>query len=276
MKRLLLLIGIACSTALVAEPLRVMSFNVRYPNPGDGEDVWEKRRDLLVATIRRERPDVFGTQELFFIQGEYIVSKLPGYGWFGVSRRGNREDEHMGVFYSKERLRVVESGNYWLSETPEKPGSSSWNMSLPRMVTWGLFALQPGGGRFYFLNTHYPHRGEDGEARRQCSLVIKKRVEALPRGIPIVMTGDFNTDLDTPPYKVFEDLLQDAWKLAPAKAGPRGTFHGFKGGASRNDRIDWILFRAPWKVIEAATVTFESGGRYPSDHYPVTAVFDVR
>ena len=114
-----------------AQTLRVMTFNVRYPSPDDGPNRWDFRSDLLVDTIRDKAPDLFGTQELFYEQGRYIVEKLHGYTWFGISRRGNREDEHMGVFYRTESLRLVESGNFWLSETPEAPGSMSWNVTLP-------------------------------------------------------------------------------------------------------------------------------------------------
>ena len=123
---------------LSAQTLRVMSFNVRYPSPNDGPDRWELRRDMLVGAIRANDPDLIGTQELFYEQGQYIAEKAPEYEWFGISRRGNREDEHMGVFFKTARFRLVESGNFWLSETPETPGSMSWNVSLPRMVTWGL------------------------------------------------------------------------------------------------------------------------------------------
>ena len=104
---------------LSAQTLRVMTFNVRYPSPGDGTNLWELRRDLLVSVIRDKDPDLVGTQELFQLQGDYIVEKAPAYAWFGLRRRGNLEDEHMGVFYKKDKLRRVVSGNFWLSETPE-------------------------------------------------------------------------------------------------------------------------------------------------------------
>ena len=132
-----------------SQALRVMSFNIRLPSPNDGPNVWENRRDILVETIRRKTPDLIGTQELFYTQGQYIVDRLPEYTWFGMSRRGNHEDEHMRVFYKKGKLRLLESGNFWLSESPEKPGSMSWNVSLPRMVTWALFELPSSGRRFY-------------------------------------------------------------------------------------------------------------------------------
>ena len=132
-----------------AEPLRVMTFNVRYPNPDDGGNVWEIRKDILVDAIREYEPDVFGTQELFDVQGRYVADQLPEYERLGISRRGNREDEHMGVFYRRTKLFVVESGNFWLSETPSEPGSMSWDVSLPRMVTWARFR-DAVGEEFYF------------------------------------------------------------------------------------------------------------------------------
>ena len=142
-----------CALAAPADTLRVMSFNVRYPAKGDGQNRWEVRQDTLVRAIRLKNPDLLGTQELFYIQGEYIAQNLPEYEWFGNSRRGNREDEHMGVFYKRSKLRVIEAGNFWLSETPEVAGSRAWGATLPRMVTWALFEVRASGKRFYFYNT---------------------------------------------------------------------------------------------------------------------------
>ncbi|MGB9620640.1 MAG: endonuclease/exonuclease/phosphatase family protein, partial [Armatimonadota bacterium] len=169
-----------------------MSFNVRYPAKTDGPNRWELRRDLLVETIREKDPDLIGTQELYYEQGQYIVEKLPAYVWFGLSRRGNHEDEHMGVSYKKDRLRVLDSGNFWLSETPEMPGPMSWGVNLPRMVTWGLFELRDDRRRFYFYNTHFPHRREDHEARMRAARLIAERIGKLDAALPFIMTGDFN------------------------------------------------------------------------------------
>jgi len=259
-----------------AETLRVMSFNVRYPNPADGPDAWPLRRDLLVETIRTAAPDIFGTQELFYEQGQYIVEKLPEFAWFGLSRRGNHEDEHMGVFYRKDRLRLLDSGDFWLSPTPEKPGSSAWNMSLPRMVTWGLFEIQGKGAKFLFLNTHFAHRGEDETARQKSARLIACRIGLQDENVPIILTGDFNAPAGGPTYQVLSPL-KDTWTVAAQKSGPEGTegtFHGFKGkpGAAR---IDWIMFRAPWTVKNAEIIVAGRDGRFPSDHFPVLAVFEL-
>lgn len=273
--RLLFLLALQlASLCAAAEPLRVMTFNVRYPNPGDGANVWAARRDLLVETIRSRRPDVIGTQELYYEQGQYIVEKLPEYAWFGLSRRGNHEDEHMGVFYRKDRLRVVESGDFWLSVTPEKPGSISWNMSLPRMVTWAVFEIAGTGKRFRYFNTHFAHRDVDEAARLKSAMLLACRVGLLDAEEPVVLTGDFNADAASGAHQVLSQNLRDAWLDAAARTGPQDTFHGFSG-KPRPGRIDWILYRAPWKAVSAETITDHKGNVFPSDHFPVLAVFEI-
>jgi endonuclease/exonuclease/phosphatase family metal-dependent hydrolase len=268
------LLALLFTSSLAAEALRVMTFNVRYPAKDDGENIWEKRRDLLVATIREKYPDLFGTQELFYEQGQYIVEKAPEYAWFGISRRGNQQDEHMGVFYKKARLRLAESGNFWLSENPDTPGSMSWDVSLPRMVTWGLFETATGRRRFYLYNTHFPHRGQDAQARLNCARVITDRIGRLPKDVPLIVTGDFNTGAGGEPYKILTTALKDAWETAAKRTGPQGTFNGFRG-RTQGPRIDWILYRGPIRVVEAETVTKNEGGRYPSDHFPVFALLEL-
>lgn len=257
-----------------AEQLSVMSFNVRYPAKSDGPDLWDLRKDYLVETVRKYAPDIMGTQELFKLQGDYIVEKIPEYTWFGVSRRGNTEDEHMGIFYKKDKLNLLDSGNYWLSETPERPNSQSWGASLPRMVTWGLFEIKTSGKKFLYLNTHFAHRREDETARQNSAKTIATRVEIHNPEMPVVLTGDFNAPTDGPAYQIIAKVMKDAWKDAAKREGPQGTFHGFRGKPGEA-RIDWIMYRAPWKVTEALTITDNRDGRYPSDHFPVLAIFEV-
>lgn len=259
-----------------AEPLRVMTFNVRYPSKDDGANVWENRKDLLVAAIRAAGADVIGTQELFRTQGEYVVANAKEYQWFGVSRRGNQEDEYSAIFYKPSRLRLVESGNFWLSETPEKPGSISWEMSLPRMVTWGLFeARDATKRRFYFYNTHLAHRQQDTEARRKSVELILSRIAKLPKDVPVILTGDFNSPATTDLHGAVEAAgLVDAWLQSPARLGGENTFHGFTGKADRPRRIDWIFSRGLRAVMAETMEQGSPEGKYPSDHFPILAVFD--
>ena len=219
-----------------AQALRVMSFNVRYPSKSDGPDLWETRRDLLVATIRAHSPDVIGTQELFHEQGEYVVSQLPQFAWFGISRRGNKEDEHMGVFYRKDSLELLSSGNFWLSTTPDVPASMSWDVSLPRMVTWGEFRHRKTGRRFHFYNTHFAHRPSDAVARAESARVLIDRLKRLPANSDIILTGDFNTDVGSEPYQLLKTYLSDAHERGElTRRGRSGRFTGSKEVRGKNE-----------------------------------------
>jgi endonuclease/exonuclease/phosphatase family metal-dependent hydrolase len=279
-RRILLLAGLAACLASAADLLRVLTYNVRYPSKDDGPDLWEKRKDLFVASVRAVDADLIGTQELFYIQGEYLVAQAPEYKWFGISRRGNKEDEHMGVFYKPAKLRLLNSGKFWLSETPDVPGSISWNMSLPRMVTWGLFEKRDGSKqRFYFFNTHFAHRREDDPARLKSAELIAAKITEMTgkQPYPVILTGDFNSPGGSAVHaKVESTGLADAWTKAPFRFGPENTFHGFRGTPDGR-RIDWIFSKGDGiQPVLAETITVNHGGRYPSDHFPVLAVFALR
>lgn len=260
---LLLALLPACAPAL-----RVMTFNVRYASDS-GPNRWEERRPVMVALLRDERPDVIGTQELFQRQGDDLVRALPGYRWFGRDRRGGHADEHMGVFYRPDRLRLVEQGDFWLSDTPGRPNSISWGADLPRMATWGVFETRGGGRRrFVFLNTHFAHRGRDAHARERSAALILARLPEIAKGLPVVVAGDLNADPSSPVYAAFASRMIDVWTEAERRHGPAGTYHGFTGEADR--RIDYLFVRglAP---KEARTNTHHGGSVYPSDHFPVSA-----
>ncbi|MFD1788043.1 endonuclease/exonuclease/phosphatase family protein [Sphingomonas floccifaciens] len=269
MKRALLLALLAVATPAAAQPLRVMTFNVRVPVESDGVNRWEARRDLAARTIARTRPAVVGTQELHQRQGDDLVRRLPGYRWFGIDRRGDHADEHMGILYDTRRLRLIEQGQFWLSDTPDAPGSISWGHPYPRMVTWGVFERAKDKRRFRLLNTHLPYRAEDEAAREKGARLILAKLDTLPGAmLPTILTGDFNTTPDSATHAVLSSRLTDAWLAAGRRGGPDKTFHGFKGIPDR--RIDWILTTG-FTVRKAATLTDHRGAVWASDHFPVVA-----
>jgi endonuclease/exonuclease/phosphatase family metal-dependent hydrolase len=250
--------------------LRVMTFNVRQPDANDGPDCWQARRALLADTIRECDPDVIGTQELFVEQADYIQSRAPQYAWFGSGRFGDTRDKHVGIFYKKDRFRVSFHGDWWLSETPDVPGSCSWDIIRPRQITWGVLEGDDLGS-FWVFNTHFPYRQVEEEARRRTALLIKQRMTVC-NGSPALLTADFNSPADGEVHELLCGDLRDAWCDAAERSGPAGTLNGF-GRHTSDRRIDWILFRAPWRVLNARTVTTRRGERYPSDHFPVVATF---
>ena len=250
------------------EPLRVMSFNVRTPVDTEPNKRWEDRRDAMVALLKDQHPVVFGTQELKTNQAEYLVQHLPGYRWFGEPRGPGDNEEHMGVFYDSAKLKVVESGNFWLSDTPEVAGSITWGNLMPRMVTWALFQRQADGKQFYLYNTHLPYRDEDEPRRVLGAKLITERLSKLPKDVPVVVTGDFNSEPTSPTYAEFTRTLGDARKLAGKADGPRLTFQNFS--TTPTVEIDWILVRG-FGVKQFSTLDQTYNGVVPSDHYPVMA-----
>lgn len=262
------LLGLASMQARAADPLSVMSFNIRLPAESDGVDYWETRKPLAVRMLREQQPDVIGLQELVKAQADYLARELPQYAWFGRGREADGGGEHMGVFYRKDRLKVIESGDFWLSDTPDVAGSITWGHPHPRMVTWALFEQRSDGRRFYLFNTHLPYRDEDEAARLTGAQAIARHLATLPDDVPVVLTGDFNTTPDSDAHAVLAGTLQDAWTTAPRVEGIDATFHGFTGKADR--RIDWIFVRGA-QLESITSVTTRWNNRYPSDHFPLVA-----
>jgi endonuclease/exonuclease/phosphatase family metal-dependent hydrolase len=269
------LIIILLALPSLAEQLKVMSYNIRYPNKSDGANYWDNRREVAIDMLRRYSPDLIGTQELFFRQGDEIVTALPEYVWLGTARYGIHTNEYMGIFFKKDRFTLEAMGQFWLSETPDVPGSMSWDVTLPRLATWVRLVDKRNSKPLYFLDTHFAHRQQDEAARTESAKVILAFVEKLPKGVPVVLTGDFNTGAGSDAHATLARTLKDAWQVSSQRKGPEGTFHAFRGEEPDKQRIDWILFRAPWKVTSAETITDHQGDLYPSDHYPVMATFEL-
>jgi len=259
--------------------LRVMSFNIRYGSANDGKDSWTNRQKLVVTVIKASAPDLMGTQETLPFQATYINKQLPEYTYIGWPRDQSENGEQCGIFVRKERFEIIESGQFWLSETPDEKFSKSWDSSLPRVVTWTRLKDRKSkkrsatGREFLFANTHFDHRGT--EARKQSAMLLRRRLSEMAPKLAIIVTGDFNCDQGSEPYRELleENVLTDSFRvLHPTREDNEGTFHGFSGtpGAAR---IDWILATEQFKATEAAIDRTHADGRYPSDHFPVSTVF---
>ena len=262
------------------EPVRVMSFNIRYGTANDGVNHWDKRREFLRDTIRAFDPDLLGTQETLGFQRDWLSEQMPGYGVLGVGRDDGKDaGEMMALYYREARFEKLAGGHFWLSATPDKVGSKSWDSSLPRMVTWVRLKdrQSPEARPILFFNTHFDHRGT--EARAQSAALIRRQLLALGKDDSLVVTGDFNDgDGGEPHRQLFADLdgshspVVDTWRVKHPQAGPNeGTFTEFLEKNSGGPRIDWIAASRDWQV-EAATIDRTArDGRTPSDHFPVTA-----
>ena len=251
-----------------APSLRVMTFNVRYASD-EGAHRWSERRPVMVSVIRNARPDLIGTQELLQRQGDDLVRALPGYTWFGRDRRGGHADEHMGIFYRPDRVRLLSQGDFWLSERSDEPGSMSWGTDLPRLANWGMFeTLGRSKRRFVFVDTHFAHRPQDEQAREKSASLILARLPTIAAGLPVILAGDFNATPSSAAYGALASNLVDAWTTTKRRQGPEQTFHDFTGVGEK--RIDYMFLR-DFRAKEVATDTSHVGNVYPSDHFPVRA-----
>jgi endonuclease/exonuclease/phosphatase family metal-dependent hydrolase len=257
--------------------LRVMTFNVRYGTAKDGEDAWEKRRDIVIDVIKTYNPDVIGTQECLDFQADYIVQQLPEYRWYGIGRDRMGDGERMAVIYKSKILSPISVDNFWLSETPNVAGSKAWGANIARMVTYTKFRHIPTDSNFHHYNTHFDHQSE--LARVNSAQLLRDRSVLLAEGSAVVITGDFNSaaqDGEAWTILTATSGLYDSLLTAEKKSGPNGTFGGFKAPREDGARIDWILYRGPLAVKSYESVTFNKDGRYPSDHIPVVVDFELK
>ncbi len=264
------------SAAATELTLEIMTFNVRYGTARDGENAWEHRKDILVNAIREHEPDVCGLQECLVFQAEYIVEQLPKYRWVGIDRDVTGRGEMTAVLYRHDILFPVECGHFWISETPDVPASVSWDSSLTRMATWLRFYHPETKSHFHFYNTHLDHRGS--EARERGVAMIAEHAERAPEKEPVIFVGDINAPAErSKPYDIaMEKGFSDAWVEATTQVGPPVTWSAFRAPEPDVDRrIDWILYRGPIRVSRCETVLYNEDGRYPSDHYPVTATLHI-
>lgn len=251
------------------ENVRVMSFNIRYNTPDDAENAWPHRKDMVASVMRFHDADFAGLQEALLGQIEDLEARLPGYAWIGVGRDdGERAGEFTPIFYREERFDLEESDTFWLSETPDVPGSKSWDTAITRIATWGTFRDRRTGRRFVVLNTHFDHIGE--EARAESARLIAERVEEFD--LPTVVTGDFNATPDSEPYRVLTaegGELRDALSVSDVPHhGPTTTWNGFQA-IEPGRRIDFVFVSRDVEVVRHGILSETIDGRFPSDHLPV-------
>jgi endonuclease/exonuclease/phosphatase family metal-dependent hydrolase len=263
--------------------LRVMSYNIRNTNAPDGPNHWVHRKQLWVDSVRRFDPDLLGTQEVWVDQHDHLVEMFPDYGFAGVARDdGHRAGEWALILYRKSRLDLLDSGTFWLSQTPEVVGSRSWDSKHVRICTWVRVRDRVTDRTLLHANTHLDDMGV--RARTEGAKVIARRLPNLAQGAAVVLTGDFNsTELDEPyaglvrPGEPAALRLRDSYRVIhPQRNDNEGTIHGFSG-MTEGHRIDWILHTEDL-ISTAAEIVRDRAedGRFPSDHYPVTSTFSWR
>jgi endonuclease/exonuclease/phosphatase family metal-dependent hydrolase len=266
--------------------LRLMTFNVRYENPGDlASRSWNQRVIGAVRMIREEAPDVFGIQEALHGQAADLWASLPDYEFHGVGRDdGRRSGEYSGIFYRRDRFDAdaSDSGTFWLSDTPEKPGSRTWGNEIPRVASWVRLVDRPTGRGFYVFNTHWDHRHQG--SREKAALLLAKRIEARRfTDQPVVLLGDFNAVEKNPGIAYLTGVrtsvagktgtwpqgLTDTFQAVHPASPARTSLHFWRANRSGTLKVDHILVSKGARVLAAGIRDRDEPA--VSDHFPVTA-----
>lgn len=277
MKRLIYLLAAVAFTACgSATSLSVMTFNMRYDNPEDGENNWRFRRERVADVIKAQDVDVLGTQELLSNQFDDLSGLLTGYQGVGVGRLDGAESgEYCAVLFKKERFTLLDSGTFWLSETPEVVGSLGWDGACERIATWVVLRDRD-GRELFFIDTHLDHVGQ--VARDEGVSLLMKRIETLSGGRPVILTGDFNSEPESSvvAHVQKDGVLRDAKAIAAQRSGTDWSFSDF-GRIPEAERplLDYIFVSGDIEAVRYEVLPDTFDGGYVSDHAPVMAVVKI-
>jgi endonuclease/exonuclease/phosphatase family metal-dependent hydrolase len=263
-----------------------MSFNIRYGTADDGENSWQHRKMLVRNVIDGFNPDLVGLQEALDFQLDELEADLSEYAHVGVGRDdGVTAGEHAAILYRSSRFDLIEHGTFWFSDTPEVPGSTSWGNHVTRICTWARLLDKESGITFYLYNVHLDHQSQ--VSRERSVELLAARLSQRVTLDPLIVAGDFNAGEENSALRYLlgrserasegtlavtaSPELVDAFRVVHPTATDVGTFNSFRGVTS-GDKIDAILLSPSWTVLDAAILHISFDGKYPSDHFPVTAV----
>ena len=304
---LLLIIAVtvfaACQgkTAQKPDPVQVMTFNIRLDVSSDSLNSWPYRKAGAAHLIAYYAPDLLGMQEVLPNQLADLKQALPQYTALGVGRDdGKEKGEHSAIFYRTDKFELIEKGDFWLSETPDKP-SKGWDAVLPRICSWGHFKCKDTGFEFLFFNLHMDHVGK--KARVESALLVQEKMKEFGTELPAILTGDFNVDQTHQSYEalVSKGVLKDSYEAADFRYATNGTFNSFNPNLKTDSRIDHVFISKQFTVKKYGVLTdtyrsevsesqkeIKSGNfpkevslhkyqaRTPSDHFPVMVVLTYK
>lgn len=255
------------------QPLRVMTFNIRYNEPRDGVNAWPNRKDKAAAVIRFHKADLVGVQEALVGQLNDLAAALPDFAWCGVGRDdGKEKGEYSAILYRKGRFKLLYTNTTWLSETPLAAGSKGWGANYARVITWAKFYDKLTKKTFFHFNTHFDH--ESVRARAESAKIMLRQVTDLPGKLPFVITGDLNTTEDTEAYITLTGKgtrIKDAGHSSlNSNFGPTSTFNAF-GPIQPKRKIDYVFVSEDMTVMEHGVLADQWDGLWASDHLPVLA-----
>ena len=256
--------------------LTVMTFNIRLDTQADGINRWEARIPLFTGYMDSVAPDIVGMQEVLHNQLLDILDIMPGYAYTGTGRDdGMQGGEYSPVFFREDRFTLYDHSQFWLSETPEIPGSLSWDAAITRIVSWAALKDRQSGDLIYAFNTHFDHRGV--QARLNSIELLSEKIKEIAGDSPVIVLGDFNIRKESDDYRFMIDTFSENNGLSNAElisrapvTGAESTFNGFRTDIEPRV-IDFIFVDNNLYVSSYRVDKVMENGIFISDHWPVVA-----
>ncbi len=264
---------VCLGTSLNAQsPLRLMSFNIRYGTANDGAHRWSERRAAVIATIADHAPHLLGVQEALRFQLDELGSAFPRHREFGVGRDDGRTGgEYAAILVDTARFQVLADGTFWLSDTPERPGSMHWGNRITRAVTWVRVVDRAAGDTVRVYNAHWDHESQPSRERSAELMMTRLRSDPQP-GDAVIVMGDFNSEEGNAAFqRLLRDVevpLRDSFRERHPSSTWVGTFNAFRGDSS-GGKIDAVLVSKHWRVDQAGIDRRKWGALWASDHFAV-------
>ena len=258
----------SCSSS--SENINIMTYNIRLDTEADGINMWDNRKEGIVSLIKEEDVDILGIQEGLPDQVNYLSDQLKDYNFISEGRDGGNNGEYSAIYYKKEKMNLIETETFWLSETPEIP-SIGWDAAINRIVTLGIFKIKKSKKELIVYNTHFDHIGKIAR-EKSVGVILNHIKENDFQNRPLIVMGDFNLSPEDLPIELLSKELNDSFKLYPVK-NPVGTFNGFDLDSKLLDRIDYI-FTKNVKITNYKHLDKKlSSGLWPSDHLPILITY---
>ena len=253
-----------------SERINIMTYNIRLDTEADGINMWDNRKEGVIALIREESVDILGIQEGLPNQIEYLSKELDDYNMIGEGRDGGNNGEYSAIYYKKKKIILEETETFWLSETPKIP-SIGWDAVINRIATFGFFKMVGSNTELLVYNSHFDHVGKIAR-EKSVGVILDHFKRNNYQNRPIIVMGDFNANSDDTPIKLLSEELTDSFEILPVK-NPIGTFNGFDTNSKLLDRIDYIFTKnikiAKYKHIDKRLPS----GLWPSDHLPILITY---
>jgi len=260
---------LAVSIRIHAQSFNVATFNIRYDNPSDTGNLWVNRAPVVSSLIRFHDFDIFGVQEALKNQLDDISTALPQFSRYGIGRNDGKDGgEHSTIFYKKDKFKLLKSGDFWLSQTPDKPGLGWDATCCNRICSWVYLENIASGKKFYFFNVHFDHQGFI--ARKESSKLIIQKIKDIAGSQPVIFTGDLNGGRDSEWYQTIANsgILKDSYADVKFPYELNSSANGFR--APRNKSvIDHIFTSKQFTSSRWGILTDTYFGKFPSDHFPV-------